>query len=111
EIRESYGIPRDDSLDLSEFPTLNHIVQFVLDRRPQAGKATATAQLKETATAIVPEDAISGSLEAALEVPRRIPVAQLRPDLLLCKPTGVQIREGGRYFLLSDEGGVGKALA
>ena len=34
EIRGEYGIERDDSLQLSDYPTLNHIIQFVLDKRP-----------------------------------------------------------------------------
>ena len=33
-IREAYGIARDDKLKLRDFPTLNHVLQFVRDRRP-----------------------------------------------------------------------------
>ena len=42
-IRETYGIQRDDTIKLRDFPTLNHVIRFVLDRKPQfAGAATAT---------------------------------------------------------------------
>ena len=36
-IREAYGIARDDTLKLRDFPTLNHVVGFVRERagRPQ----------------------------------------------------------------------------
>jgi 3-oxoacyl-(acyl-carrier-protein) synthase/NAD(P)-dependent dehydrogenase (short-subunit alcohol dehydrogenase family)/acyl carrier protein len=107
EIRGKYGIPRDDSINLAEFPTLNHIVRFVLERRPAAGVVETATAAPVSAPA---PNAIMGSLERALEVPRRVPVAMLRPGLELCKPTGAQIREGGTYLLMSDEGGVGKAL-
>ena len=33
-IRETYNIPRDQNLKLRDFPTLNHVIQFVRDRRP-----------------------------------------------------------------------------
>jgi acyl carrier protein len=33
-IRESYNIPRDPNLKLSDFPTLARAIQFVYDRRP-----------------------------------------------------------------------------
>ena len=35
-IREAYGIERDDSLKLRDYPTLNHVVAFVRERTPQA---------------------------------------------------------------------------
>ena len=33
-IRETYGIERDDTLKLRDYPTLNHVVGFVHDRAP-----------------------------------------------------------------------------
>ncbi|MFQ5583384.1 MAG: acyltransferase domain-containing protein, partial [Calditrichia bacterium] len=33
-VREAYDIPREDSLQLRDFPTLAHVIQFVYDRRP-----------------------------------------------------------------------------
>ncbi|MBK8491152.1 MAG: SDR family NAD(P)-dependent oxidoreductase [Saprospirales bacterium] len=112
EIRGEYDIPRDDSIDLSEFPTLNHIVQFVLDRRPATSGGGATvSSVAETSQAVaIPEGTITGSEAEAMKVLRRVPVAQLRPGLEYCKPTGVEIREGGLYLLMSDDAGAGKAL-
>src|SRR3954462_11639850 len=34
-IRERYGIERDDSLKLRDYPTLRHVVGFVEERLPQ----------------------------------------------------------------------------
>ena len=46
-IREAYGIERDESLKLRDYPTLNHVVAFVDERtgpappRPAAGAGGA----------------------------------------------------------------------
>ena len=40
-VREAYDIPRDDNLELREFPTLEHVIQFVRDRRPDLVQASA----------------------------------------------------------------------
>ncbi len=42
-IREAYGIERDDSLKLRDYPTLNHVVGFVNERSGPAPTAPATA--------------------------------------------------------------------
>ena len=59
EIRGHYGIPRDENLKLSEFPTLNHVVQFVRDRRPDqpAPVAAEAAAAPEPVAASTPEPA------------------------------------------------------
>ena len=36
QVRETYGIARDDSLKLRDYPTLNHVIGFVRDRTPTA---------------------------------------------------------------------------
>ncbi|MGZ4821406.1 MAG: beta-ketoacyl synthase N-terminal-like domain-containing protein, partial [Terriglobales bacterium] len=47
-IREAYGIARDDKIKLREFPTLAHVIRFVLDRRSDlaGGTPPATPPLK-----------------------------------------------------------------
>ena len=35
QVRETYGIERDDSLKLRDYPTLNHVIGFVHDRTAQ----------------------------------------------------------------------------
>ena len=36
-IRDEYDIPRDDTLALRDYPTLNHVIGFVRDKRPDLG--------------------------------------------------------------------------
>ena len=46
-IREAYGIERDESLKLRDYPTLNHVVAFVDERTrpaPRAGRAPPAAR-------------------------------------------------------------------
>ena len=51
-VREAYDIPREDNLELRAFPTLQHVVQFVRDRRPDlAVPAAAPAAVPASATA------------------------------------------------------------
>ena len=42
-VREAYGIARQDSLKLRDFPTLKHVVQFVYDFRPDLAPSGARA--------------------------------------------------------------------
>ena len=52
-VREVYGIAREDTLQLRDFPTLNHVIAFALDR---AGGARAD----ETPAAADPAPAAAG---------------------------------------------------
>ena len=40
-IREQYGIERDDSMKLRDYPTINHVVGFVRERAPQQAAPAA----------------------------------------------------------------------
>ncbi len=42
-VREEYGIERQESLKLRDFPTLQHVVQFVYDNRPDLEPKDAPA--------------------------------------------------------------------
>jgi acyl transferase domain-containing protein/acyl carrier protein/NAD(P)-dependent dehydrogenase (short-subunit alcohol dehydrogenase family) len=114
-IRAAYDIPRDDQLKLRDFPTLAHAIQFVYDRRPELKKQAAPAAAEPAAVPPTPVPAagmprIAASMEAANAVPRRVPVPHLRPPLDLCKSTGVVLNEKSRVVVMTDQGGVGKAL-
>ncbi|HYK91056.1 MAG TPA: SDR family NAD(P)-dependent oxidoreductase, partial [Acidobacteriota bacterium] len=116
-IRAAYDIPRDDQLKLRDFPTLAHTIQFVYDRKPELRRkkaASASAPTAGSTPAVKHAPAtglITGSMEAAAAIPRRVPVPYLRPKLDLCKLTGVVLNEQSRIVVICDEGGVGKALA
>ena len=119
-IRETFGIERDDTIKLRDYPTLNDVIGFVRERAQglaaQAEPAVSAPQ--EGGQAAAPSAAPAGfppppagSIEAANAIPRRVPVPVLRPALGLCKPTGVNLGEGTRVVLAPDRGGVGEALA
>jgi acyl transferase domain-containing protein/acyl carrier protein/NAD(P)-dependent dehydrogenase (short-subunit alcohol dehydrogenase family)/3-hydroxymyristoyl/3-hydroxydecanoyl-(acyl carrier protein) dehydratase len=118
-VRAAYNIPRDESMKLRDFPTLAHVIKFAHDRsarakasvpsvkpaqeeqRPAAPAASVSAQLVRPVLA---------SLDAANSIPRRVPVATLRPPLTVCKLTGVKLDGNSRVVLMPDKGGVGQAL-
>ena len=121
-VREIYGIAREDTLQLRDFPTLNHVVAFALDRAggaradetptaadpaPAAAVPAPTAAPAEPAT--VSPEALSG-LDPCDQVPRRVPTAVLRPPLELCRPTGVTLAAGSRVVVMPDRAGVADAL-
>src|SRR4029453_11074376 len=65
-IREAYGIERDDSLKLRDYPTLNHVVGFVRERTPQAAAQPAPATAAEP-------DPPAGAAPSALPPPAPLP--------------------------------------
>ena len=124
-IREGYGIERDDSLKLRDYPTINHVVAFVRDRTglptptrqtqtaPAAPPKAVPAAAAPTAQAPAIESGHGPSTEEpqAERFPRRVPVPVLRPPLERCVGSGVALGEGSRVVLMPDGGGVGAALA
>jgi hypothetical protein len=69
EVRSVYDIERDDNLQLSEFPTLAHVVQFVRDRAPdlpQSEPAPAAAPVVADAPEAVPAPAAGDGVEEAV---------------------------------------------
>ncbi len=120
-IREAYGIERDDSLKLRDYPTLAHVVGFVHDRCGTADTAdTTTPAEPETATTTPaePETATAPPATQATNTPepepdgfpRRVPVPVLRPPLDSCVETALQL-EGARVLVMPDSGGVAPELS
>ncbi|MBZ5598619.1 MAG: SDR family NAD(P)-dependent oxidoreductase [Acidobacteriia bacterium] len=46
-VRETYGIVRDDTIKLRDFPTLAHVIRFVHERRPDLDAKAPAAPLVE----------------------------------------------------------------
>ena len=68
-IREMYDIPRDESRKLRDYPTLAHVIRFVLEKRPElAAEASAPAT---TPAAVAVPVAVAVSAPAA---PAAVPV-------------------------------------
>ena len=103
-VREAYGIPRDDKLELRNFPTLHHVIAWVKESMPEAApSAAAQAEAADASPAAVAAHEPAQGL-------RRVPIAVLRPPLSACKPTGAKLVEGTRVVVMADRGPVGKAL-
>jgi acyl transferase domain-containing protein/acyl carrier protein len=102
-VRGAFGIARDQTMRLRDFPTLGHIIRFAQERR--AGVPTAPVAEHEEAVGT------TATFAAAERVPRRVPAPVLRPALALCKATGVSIGAGTRIVVAPDRGGIGDALA
>ena len=114
-IRDSYNVERDDTMKLRDFPTIKHVAGWIRGKlgtsapaaTPDAGSSAAPAA---AAPAHAPApDVLKGNLASIDALPRRIPVAMLRPDLAQCVPTGVNLKDA-RVIVMLDEGGVGDAL-
>ena len=107
-VREAYGIERDDNVKLRDFPTLAHVIRFVMERAGGVPSATVEAATVEAATVVGPD--VTAGLESCDMVTRRVPVPVLRPPLNLCCPTGVQLHAGARVVVMPDRGGAGDSL-
>ena len=115
-IRETFDIPRRDDLNLRDYNTLEKVIGFVKEMRPElAARAGGAPQVETQATAPTPAQPTAAAaavyaLGDADSMPRRVPLPSLRPSLDICKPTGISLDAGSRVIVVSDEGGVGKAL-
>ena len=96
-VREAYEIPREENLQLREFPTLGHVIAWVRSHRVAA---TPIAESPAVVAAPAPIDT----------VPRRVPVPVIRPALDMCRPTGVELGRGQRVLMMKDANDYGRAL-
>ena len=112
-VRARWDLERDDSLQLREFPTLNHVAGWVRVKLGTAAPATAAAagQAAPGATSARPAAPVTvvGDLDAVDALPRRVPTPSLRPAADRCLPTGISLA-GARVVVMRDEAGVGDAL-
>ncbi len=112
-VRERFGVERDESLALRDFPTLTHVIGWVRDKtglRATPESASAPVAVEPPAPAALHPTTIRGDLDAVDRLPRRVPVPVLRPGLAQCLPTGVALRPGTRVVVMRDEGGVADVL-
>ncbi|MGO9928078.1 MAG: SDR family NAD(P)-dependent oxidoreductase [Mycobacterium sp.] len=111
-IRQHFGVARDDTLKLRDFPTLTHVVGWIRDRieaspAPKAPSDTAVAAQPSPAASAPP---VKGDIAATDLIPRQVPIPVLRPELKACVPTGVNLGDGTRVAVMADQGGVAEAL-
>jgi malonyl CoA-acyl carrier protein transacylase len=93
-VREHYDIPRQENLVLSDYNTLEKVIQFVQEA-VSGQQETAEQKPVETDSIHLPE-------KPAPVITRRIPVPVMRPKLSLCMPTGVQLQPGDHVLVVSD---------
>ncbi len=103
-VRAAFNIPREQTLRLRDFPTLAHVIRFAEERRAAVAAPPAAERAEEPHRELA-------TFEAAGTIPRRVPVAALRPPLGLSKPTGVSLEPGRRVLVMPDRSGVAEALA
>ena len=119
-IREDYGIERDDTLKLRDFPTIAHVIGFVHDRAAGlqvrhrgAGRRSDRSHRRRARSDPrlhgVGRRSTSG-FDAADRMPRRVPIPVLRPDLDRAFPPGVSLGPDSRVVVMPDGGGVADAL-
>ena len=94
-IREAYGIERDDTLKLRDYPTLDHGRRL----RPRARPPQAAPPRARRRTRAAPTDDCSPEPPADA-FPRRVPVPVLRPPLERCAATGVGLGGQPRVVML-----------
>ena len=121
-IREEYSIPRDDKLQLRDYPTINHILGFVRDRTQPTTPPIIDTPVNDTPavieapavdtpvvdTPVVDTPAVETAIADAF--PRRVPRVVLRPPIEHCAPTGVTLDAASRVIVMADTGEVGAAL-
>ncbi len=75
-IREIYNIPRDENRKLRDYPTLNHVIRFVYDKRPDLAVAAPVPATPKPTEEIEP---IAPALAAAPS-PTAVPLAAPAKD-------------------------------
>ncbi len=112
-VRARFGVERDDTLSLRDFPTLTHVIGWVREKTGIAPGASGQPQVVDNPLPMAPAahpTTVAGDLDAVDRLTRRVPVPALRPALDQCVPTGVTLAEGVRVVVMHDEGDVADAL-
>ena len=118
-VREEWGIPRDDSRKLRDYPTLapRRPLRLRQPPRPRPGAASAPAAAVSAPDPPhgrhrrSPPRPSTGSFAEAAKVPRRVAVPVLRPALAVLQADGRLARERrARVAVMFDRGGAAEAL-
>jgi acyl transferase domain-containing protein/acyl carrier protein len=81
-VRGAYNIPRDENLKLRDFPTLAHVIRFVLERRPDlAGMSEQQMPTKNSAVPVSPSPVASTPTSASVVPPATPDADALRTEV------------------------------
>jgi NAD(P)-dependent dehydrogenase (short-subunit alcohol dehydrogenase family)/predicted hotdog family 3-hydroxylacyl-ACP dehydratase len=105
EVRAAFNIPKQDDLKLSEYPTLNHVIQFAQDKMGSTPAKEDPKEPEEGAPTIEPLDSVATESESMRYL---APVLVGRPRARECLPTGVN--PAGRSFIIGDFNGAAAAI-
>ena len=128
-IRTHFDIPRREDLHLADYNNLTKVIGFMHDaliaRNGAAGENKAGTIEAEPGANLVSagnspvktmeqtvgrvEQLLNGEVDQVIT--RRVPLPVLRPRLELCTPSGVELGEGSRVFVVGDRGKTGESLA
>jgi acyl transferase domain-containing protein/acyl carrier protein/NAD(P)-dependent dehydrogenase (short-subunit alcohol dehydrogenase family) len=99
-IRTAYGIPRDDTLKLRDFPTLAHAIKFVYDRRPDLSTPVpaAPAIVPQAAPVVSTQDPVKEKVMAIVAEKTGYPPDMLDPDLDLEADLGIDTVKQAEMF-------------
>jgi malonyl CoA-acyl carrier protein transacylase len=77
-IRDKYSIPKNENLSLKDYPTLRHVIKFVMDGGTAGAVATATAETPAAASTPRPESVTTAEApKAAAAAPASAPRGDL----------------------------------
>ncbi len=116
-VREEWGIPRDDSRKLREYPTLAHVIRFVHDGRPDLAKTAsavpasavpvAAAAPASPSPAASTEDPVLVRVLAIVTEKTGYPAEMLDPDLDLEADLGVDtVKQAELFSAVREEWGI-----
>jgi len=96
-VREAYDIPRDDNLELREFPTLADVIRFVRDRRPDLAQAPAAVPAAVSAP-VAATDSIAEKVMAIVSEQTGYPADMLDVELDLEADLGIDTVKQAETF-------------
>ena len=101
-IRAAYNIPREDNLKLRDFPTLERVMGFVYDRRPdlktQAAPAIQEKAVEEPVTTPIGDDGVRNRILELVAEKTGYPSDMLEMDLDLEADLGVDTVKQAELF-------------
>jgi acyl carrier protein len=101
EIRAAFGIPKQDDLKLSDYPTLNHVIKFAQDKMgtpPEPEPEEETAHAHAHADAHVDVDGVKDKILAIVSEKTGYPTDMLDLDLDLEADLGIDTVKQAEMF-------------
>jgi acyl transferase domain-containing protein/acyl carrier protein len=112
-VREEWGIPRDDSRKLRDYPTLGRVIQFVRDNRPDLALAPAPVAVPAAAAPAVSApvspavDPVLARVLAIVTEKTGYPAEMLDPELDLEADLGVDtVKQAELFTAVREEWGI-----